>query len=45
VSHGGVAWGVRILIKNKLQNLSVIHEMNLLIIGSLVSPGVPREGE
>jgi hypothetical protein len=37
VSHGGVVWDVQILIKNKLQNPSVNHEINLL---SLINPSL-----
>jgi hypothetical protein len=32
---GGVTWGVRILIKNKLQNPSINHETNLLSLINL----------
>jgi hypothetical protein len=34
---GGVAWGVRILIKNKLQNSLINRETNLL---SLINPSL-----
>jgi hypothetical protein len=40
VLHEGIAWGVRILIKNKLQNLSVIRETNLLSLINLSSAHV-----